>query len=155
MYWHNWCAFFITWLTFFLPFFLFVLQPNGFNIEITNTNPSVVMVGVRILIGCQSLEKAPSFVEIFGRVIQLSLSRNRWFDLPFSREESLSADKKFSLFSMLPFLFGWFSVFLAGSMTMTTLLVSTQSVGSSFTVSNATAQPSLYYIVLFSAIWDF
>ena len=91
---------------FFLPFFLFVLQPNGFNIEITNTNPSVVMVGVRILIGCQSLEKAPSFVEIFGRVIQLSLSRNRWFDLPFSREESLSADKKFSLFSMLPFLFG-------------------------------------------------
>lgn len=57
------------------------------------------MVGVRILIGCQSLEKAPSFVEIFGRVIQLSLTRNRWFDLPFTREESLSADKKFSLFS--------------------------------------------------------
>ncbi|XP_074621519.1 E3 ubiquitin-protein ligase UBR4-like isoform X3 [Acropora palmata] len=73
-------------------------KPNGFNIEITNTNPGVVMVGVRILIGCQSLEKAPSFVEIFGRVIQLSLTRNRWFDLPFTREESLSADKKFSLF---------------------------------------------------------
>ena len=83
------------------PFFFLLLnlQPNGFNIEITNTNPGVVMVGVRILIGCQSLEKAPSFVEIFGRVIQLSLTRNRWFDLPFTREESLSADKKFSLFS--------------------------------------------------------
>ena len=80
-------------------FFCLNLQPNGFNIEITNTNPGVVMVGVRILIGCQSLEKAPSFVEIFGRVIQLSLTRNRWFDLPFTREESLSADKKFSLFS--------------------------------------------------------
>lgn len=80
-------------------FFGLNLQPNGFNIEITNTNPGVVMVGVRILIGCQSLEKAPSFVEIFGRVIQLSLTRNRWFDLPFTREESLSADKKFSLFS--------------------------------------------------------
>ncbi|XP_068695175.1 E3 ubiquitin-protein ligase UBR4-like isoform X2 [Montipora foliosa] len=73
-------------------------KPNGFNIEITNTNLGVVMVGVRILIGCQSVEKAPSFVEIFGRVIQLSLTRNRWFDLPFTREESLSADKKFSLF---------------------------------------------------------
>lgn len=82
-------------------FLMFYLQPNGFNIEITNTNPNVVMVGVRILIGCQSVEKAPSFVEIFGRVIQLSLTRNRWFDLPFTREESLSADKKFSLFSML------------------------------------------------------
>ena len=79
------------------------MQPNGFNIEITNTNPGVVMVGVRILIGCQSVEKAPSFVEIFGRVIQLSLTRNRWFDLPFTREESLSADKKFSLFSRFPF----------------------------------------------------
>ena len=57
------------------------------------------MVGVRILVGCQSVEKAPSFVEIFGRVIQLTLTRNRWFDLPFTREESLTADKKFSLFS--------------------------------------------------------
>ena len=79
--------------------FSFYLQPNGFNIEITNTNPRVVMVGVRIQIGCQSVEKAPSFVEIFGRVIQLTLTRNRWFDLPFTREESLTADKKFSLFS--------------------------------------------------------
>ena len=77
----------------------FTLQPNGFNIEITNTNPRVIMVGVRIQIGCQSVEKAPSFVEIFGRVIQLTLTRNRWFDLPFTREESLTADKKFSLFS--------------------------------------------------------
>ena len=90
----------VSLFTLFHFFFLLLnLQPNGFNIEITNTNPGVVMVGVRILIGCQSLEKAPSFVEIFGRVIQLSLTRNRWFDLPFTREESLSADKKFSLFS--------------------------------------------------------
>ena len=82
-----------------LHLMIFFFQPNGFNIEITNTNPSVVMVGVRILVGCQSVEKAPSFVEIFGRVIQLTLTRNRWFDLPFTREESLTADKKFSLFS--------------------------------------------------------
>ena len=73
-------------------------QPNGFSIEITNSNPGVVMVGLRLLVGCQSLEKAPSFVEIGGRVVQLTLSRNRWFDLPFTREESLSADKKFTLF---------------------------------------------------------
>lgn len=81
------------------------LQPNGFNIEISNSNPRVVMVGVRIQIGCQSVEKAPSFVEIFGRVIQLVITRNRWVDLAFTREESLSADKKFSLFSMCLHLF--------------------------------------------------
>lgn len=56
------------------------------------------MVGVRVLVGCQSLEKVPSYIEIFGRVIPLSLTRNRWFDLPFTREESLTADKKFAIF---------------------------------------------------------
>ena len=59
------------------------------------------MVGCRVLVGCQSVERGPSFLDIFGRVIHLTITRNRWFDLPFTREESLTADKKFTLFGEL------------------------------------------------------
>lgn len=31
---------------------------------------------------------------MFGRSVQTSVARNRWFDLPLTREESLQADKK-------------------------------------------------------------
>ena len=57
------------------------------------------MVGVRVLVGSQSAERTPSYLEVFGRTTQVNLSRGRWFDLPFTREESLTADKKFNLFS--------------------------------------------------------
>lgn len=76
-------------------------QPSGFTIEITNTNNSTVMVGVRVLVGSQSIERAPSYVEVFGRTVQVTCQRARWVDLPFTREESLNADKKFSLFCKL------------------------------------------------------
>jgi len=32
--------------------------------------------------------------QVFGRSIQTNVARNRWFDMPFTREESLQADKK-------------------------------------------------------------
>lgn len=59
-----------------------------------------MIVGVRVLVGSQAIERAPSFVELFGRTVQFNLSRARWFDLPFTREESLNTDKKFNLFCM-------------------------------------------------------
>nr|KAG5693182.1 hypothetical protein BaRGS_014072 [Batillaria attramentaria] len=65
----------------------------GFNVEISNSNTANVMVGLRVLVGTQSVDKAPSYLEIFGRTTQA-----RWFDLPFTREESLTADKKVTLF---------------------------------------------------------
>ncbi|KAK7478490.1 hypothetical protein BaRGS_00030249, partial [Batillaria attramentaria] len=70
----------------------------GFNVEISNSNTANVMVGLRVLVGTQSVDKAPSYLEIFGRTTQVTLSRARWFDLPFTREESLTADKKVTLF---------------------------------------------------------
>ncbi|XP_041369615.1 E3 ubiquitin-protein ligase UBR4-like [Gigantopelta aegis] len=73
-------------------------KPAGFTLEINNTNNSTVMVGVRVLVGSQSAERTPSYLEVFGRTIQVNLSRGRWFDLPFTREESLTTDKKFNLF---------------------------------------------------------
>lgn len=78
---------------------LSALQPGGFTIEISNNNSTMVMTGMRIQIGTQAIERAPSYIEIFGRTMQLNLSRSRWFDFPFTREEALQADKKLNLFS--------------------------------------------------------
>ena len=55
------------------------------------------MVGVRILVGCQAIDKAPTFLEVFGRVIDVEIKRNRWFDIPFTREEVLSTDRTVTL----------------------------------------------------------
>ena len=43
-------------------------RSSGFTVEVTsNVSGQVTMVGVRVMLGLKSLEKAPSFVEIFGR----------------------------------------------------------------------------------------
>ncbi|XP_052722001.1 E3 ubiquitin-protein ligase UBR4-like isoform X2 [Crassostrea angulata] len=72
-------------------------KPFGFTVEITNTNSANVMLGCRVLVGTQSIERAPSYIEVFGRTTQVKVTRARWFDLPFTREESLTADKKFTI----------------------------------------------------------
>lgn len=73
-------------------------KPAGFTIEVNSSDNSMVMVGARILVGNQDIQRAPSYIEIFGRSVQVNLTRNRWYDFPFSREESLTADKKLTLF---------------------------------------------------------
>lgn len=72
-------------------------KPLGFTVEITNPDSNMVMVGIRVMIGSQDVQKAPSFVEVFGRIISLTVTRSRWFDIPFSREESLQAEKKLTI----------------------------------------------------------
>lgn len=57
-------------------------------------NYCLLIVGVRILVGSQDPQRAPSFVEVFGRVVTISVNRSRWYDIAFSREDSLQADKK-------------------------------------------------------------
>ncbi|MEQ2163899.1 hypothetical protein GOODEAATRI_001010, partial [Goodea atripinnis] len=49
----------------------------------------------------KAIERAPSYVEVFGRTMQINLTRARWFDFPFTREEALQADKKLSIFSKI------------------------------------------------------
>ena len=72
-------------------------KQGGFEIEVNNPVATMVMVGVRVQVGSQSIERAPSYVEVFGRQIPISITRNRWYDVPFTREEVLTADKKFVL----------------------------------------------------------
>ncbi|KAG8431951.1 hypothetical protein GDO86_019058 [Hymenochirus boettgeri] len=73
-------------------------KPGGFTIEVTNNNATMVMTGMRLQIGTQAVERAPSYIDMFGRTMQLNLSRARWFDFPFTREEALQADKKLTIF---------------------------------------------------------
>uniref|UniRef100_M4AWS3 Ubiquitin protein ligase E3 component n-recognin 4 n=1 Tax=Xiphophorus maculatus TaxID=8083 RepID=M4AWS3_XIPMA len=73
-------------------------KPGGFTVEVVNNNTSMVMTGMRVQVGTQAIERAPSYVEVFGRTMQINLTRARWFDFPFTREEALQADKKLSIF---------------------------------------------------------
>ncbi|KAK5619189.1 E3 ubiquitin-protein ligase ubr4 [Crenichthys baileyi] len=73
-------------------------KPGGFTVEVVNNNSSMVMTGMRVQVGTQAIERAPSYVEVFGRTMQINLTRARWFDFPFTREEALQADKKLSIF---------------------------------------------------------
>ena len=63
----------------------------------TNNDSNQVMVGVRVLLGSQDVTRIPSSIEIFGRSLQVNLTRSRWFDFPLTRDESLQADKKLTV----------------------------------------------------------
>uniref|UniRef100_UPI00358DF698 E3 ubiquitin-protein ligase UBR4 n=1 Tax=Myxine glutinosa TaxID=7769 RepID=UPI00358DF698 len=73
-------------------------KPGGFNLEVSNPSQGTVMTGLRIQAGSQGVERAPAHLEVFGRTVPLSLARPRWFDVPFTRDEALQADKKFNVF---------------------------------------------------------
>lgn len=72
-------------------------KPLGFNVEITNPDNNMVMTGIRVLLGSQDAQRAPSYIEVFGRAIATAVTRNRWYDIPFTREESLQSDKKLTI----------------------------------------------------------
>nr|XP_012152236.1 PREDICTED: protein purity of essence isoform X3 [Megachile rotundata] len=69
----------------------------GFNVEVTNNDPVLVMTGIRVLLGNQDIQRAPVNIEVFGRRIYTTVNRHRWFDIPLTREESLQADKKLTI----------------------------------------------------------
>lgn len=90
-------------------------KPLGFSLEVTNNDSNMVMTGnilfiyflyvflmfcssgIRVLVGSQDPQRAPSFVDIFGRIVTFFVTRSRWYDIPFSREESLQCDKKLTM----------------------------------------------------------
>ena len=47
---------------------------SGFTVEVSNNqHKNTVMVGVRVMLGSRSLDRAPSYIECFGRTIQVSV----------------------------------------------------------------------------------
>ena len=75
-------------------------KPGGFVVEVSNLqSATTAVVGVRVLLRGHSMEKTPSFIEVFGRTHNVSLSSgaSRWMDIPFTRDESIQADKGFKI----------------------------------------------------------
>ncbi|XP_041973883.1 protein purity of essence isoform X2 [Aricia agestis] len=67
---------------------------SGFTMEVSNSDPNMVICGIRVLLGSQDIARTPVYVEVYGRSIQTIVVRSRWFDIPLTREESLQSDKK-------------------------------------------------------------
>ncbi|KAH8352243.1 hypothetical protein KR084_002940 [Drosophila pseudotakahashii] len=68
-------------------------RANGFTLEVINNDPNVVIVGIRVLIGTQDVQRAPLSVTILGRTVPTPVRRARWFDIPLTREEMFQSDK--------------------------------------------------------------
>lgn len=72
-------------------------KATGFSIDVVNNDSNMVPCGVRIQVGAHELSKSPTSIELFGRTIPISPLSTRWYDIPFTREESLQAEKKFAI----------------------------------------------------------
>lgn len=70
---------------------------NGFTLEVINNDSQMVITGFRVLIGSQSIQRAPMIVSVHGRNISTMTTRPRWFDFPLTWNESLQSDKKLSI----------------------------------------------------------
>ncbi|CAN1826672.1 Auxin transport protein BIG [Linum perenne] len=75
--------------------FLEGASPAGFKISVSNPNPDIVMVGIRVQVGNTSANHIPSEIGIFQRVIKLDEGMRSWYDIPFTVAESLLADEDF------------------------------------------------------------
>lgn len=57
--------------------------------------------------GVQSTDRSPQYFEILGRMTQMKMAKNRWFDVPFTRDESIiivAKENKFQVLCMYLFL---------------------------------------------------
>ena len=72
------------------------MRSQGVKLEITNTVDATrsLLMECRILIGTHSIERAPTFFEVFDRRIPVKLTRSRWFDICLTRDEAFIADNK-------------------------------------------------------------
>jgi E3 ubiquitin-protein ligase UBR4 len=48
----------------FVGMYVVSTKPAGFSIEITNQESSLVMTGVRVMLGTQDSQRAPSYIEV-------------------------------------------------------------------------------------------
>ncbi|XP_021739381.1 auxin transport protein BIG-like [Chenopodium quinoa] len=72
-------------------------NPSGFKITVSNSNPDIVMVGIRVHVGNTSANHIPSDLTIFQRVIKFDEGMRCWYDIPFTVAESLLADEEFTV----------------------------------------------------------
>ncbi|XP_078439464.1 auxin transport protein (BIG) [Wolffia australiana] len=77
--------------------FLESSSPSGFKISVSNLNPDVTMVGIRVQVGNTSVNHIPSEIAVFQRVIKLDEGMRAWYDIPFTTSESLISDEEFTV----------------------------------------------------------
>jgi E3 ubiquitin-protein ligase UBR4 len=58
-----------NYIYFFIGMYVVSTKPAGFSIEITNQDSSLVMTGVRIMLGTQDSQRAPSYVEVHELIL--------------------------------------------------------------------------------------
>lgn len=68
-----------------------------FQITVSNSNPDLVMVGLRLHVGNTSANHIPSEITVFQRVIKLDEGMRSWYDIAFTVAESLLADEEFTV----------------------------------------------------------
>ncbi|CAA6661511.1 unnamed protein product [Spirodela intermedia] len=72
-------------------------SPSGFKITVSNLNPDVTMVGIRVQVGNISVNLIPADITVFQRVIKLDEGMRSWYDIPFTTSESLVSDEEFTI----------------------------------------------------------
>ena len=79
--------------------FVVSMRAQGVKLEISNVVDSArtLIMGCRILVGTHSIERSPTYFEVFERRIPVKLTRSRWFDICLTREEALIADNKLTV----------------------------------------------------------
>eukprot|EP01105_Mastigella_eilhardi_P001440 TRINITY_DN1173_c0_g1_i1.p1 TRINITY_DN1173_c0_g1~~TRINITY_DN1173_c0_g1_i1.p1 ORF type:complete len:2168 (+),score=563.64 TRINITY_DN1173_c0_g1_i1:2610-9113(+) len=77
----------------------YLQSPNSerFDIVVQNSDASKVMVGARVFLGHASAQHISKEIRLFGRAIPTVEGQLRWYDIPFTAEESLAADREFTL----------------------------------------------------------
>lgn len=77
-------------------------RPNGFRLDLTNNQPDsgnrLILMGCRLLVGVNSVDRAPKYVDILDRRVNIGkVSHAKWIDVCLTREEALICDNKISL----------------------------------------------------------
>lgn len=63
-------------------------KPNGFTLTVTQIGDyENVMAGIRVNLGVCDPARAPTSIEVFNRSTPVNITRNRWFDIPFTLKE--------------------------------------------------------------------
>lgn len=73
------------------------VKTSGFSVDIINTDPNMVICGLRIQVGSQDLTRTPTSIEVLGRTTSIRPSSFRWYDLPLTRDESMQSDRKLTI----------------------------------------------------------
>lgn len=77
--------------------YLAATSTDSFNLTVINPFPYTVMVGVRVLLGAASMQHIPKEIRVFDRIIKTHESVRRWYDIPFTQTESISAEHEFAI----------------------------------------------------------